>query len=498
MDQQLTFGGWNGITILVIYGLMMLGIGYAVYRKNRKAHDSMEDYYLGGRNLGLLVLFFTLFATQYSGNTIIGYAPTAYRMGYAWFMSVPYMIIIIGGYLLFAPRLYKLSKKHKFITPTDFLKHRFQSKGVTIFATLLMIYGVGNYILAQFVAIGQGVAGLTGGTIPYQIAVVFFVVIMLIYGWLGGMRSVAYTDLMQGILLLIGVALLVIGAILTWGGLPSAADYIKAYEPEKIGVPSSDLIKTWFSMLILVGFGATMYPHAIQRIYTAKNQTTLKKSLGRMAWMPFITTGLVFIVGLIGIKAYPGLDDATSEQLVGLMANGIAGISPLFYWAMIILFGGIVAAIVSTADSALLTFSSMVSQDIYGNFISPDASEKKKLIVGKVTGVFAAIVLLLLAWYPPGTLFQIFVLKFEVLIQLAPAFIIGLYWRRLSSGPVLIGMIVGAAIAGVMTWTGHKTFLGFYSGIWGLLLNICICIIGSYLVAFTAEAKKKVDNLLSA
>jgi SSS family transporter len=496
--DNLVFAGWSGVVILLVYGAIMLGIGYYVYRKNKNIHESMDEYYLGGRSLGLLVLFFTLFATQYSGNTIIGYPATAYRMGYGWLVSIPFMILIIAGYLLFAPRLYSLSKKHKFLTPSDWLQIRFNSKAVTIAGTLLMAYGVCNYLLEQLVAIGQGVAGLTGGTIPYQVAVVFFILVMLIYGWLGGMRSVAYTDLMQGIALLVGVFLLVIGAIVLWGGLPTAADYMATASPEKIGVPTTGTITNWFSLLILISIGAAVYPHAIQRIYAAKSQKILKKSLSRMVWMPFLTTGLVFIVGLIGVKAYPGLEKLESEQIVGMMANAIAAEHIIFYWGMILLFGGIIAAIVSTADSALLTFSSMVSKDIYGNFINPNAPEKKKLLIGKLTGVVVVFLLLIIAWYPPGTLYEIFVLKFEVLVQVAPAFILGLYWKRLSSKPVLIGMIVGALIAGIMTWTGHKTYLGFYSGIWGFLANLAICTIGSFMVTTSVNERQSTEKVFSA
>jgi SSS family solute:Na+ symporter len=145
-----------------------------------------------------------------------------------------------------------------------------------------------------------------------------------------------------------------------------------------------------------------------------------------------------------------------------------------------------------------LTFSSMVSKDIYGNYINPHASEKKKLLVGKWTGVVTVFILLLIAWYPPATLYEIFVLKFEVLIQVAPAFILGLYWKRLSSGPVLTGMIIGAAIAGIMTWTGLKTFLGFYSGIWGLLVNLIICVVGSWIVSASVQERENAEKVLSA
>src|SRR5699024_7425710 len=275
---------------------------------------------------------------------------------------------------------------------------------------MLMHYELGNYLLEQLIAIGQGVSGLTGGTIQYQGGVIFFVIIMVIYGWLGGRRSVAYTDTMQGIALLFGVFMLLIGSIIYFGGLPTSADYMQAYSPEKLGIPDGLGVVNWFSMLILIGIGAAIYPHAIQRIFSAKSERTLKRSFSRMAWMPFITSGVVFIIGIIGINAFPGLSTEESEQLVGMMASTIASKNVIFYWAMVLLFGGVIAAIVSTADSVLLTFSSIVSNDLYGSYINPEASQHKKLLVGKFAGVVTVCILILIAWFTPATICQIFLL----------------------------------------------------------------------------------------
>ena len=200
-----------------------------------------------------------------------------------------------------------------------------------------------------------------------------------------------------------------------------------------------------------------------------------------MAWVPFITSGLVFLVGIIGISAFPNLDTADSEQLVGMMASTIAGEHVIFYWAMVILFGGIIAAIISTADSALLAFSSIISKDLYGRFIHKHAPEKKKILVGKLAGIVAVGLLLIIAWNPPGTLYQIFVLKFELLIQIAPAFILGLYWPRLHRAAVFAGMLAGALTASTMAIVGVSPF-GIHSGTWGLLLNVLICVVGSFIL----------------
>ncbi|MES1924505.1 sodium:solute symporter family protein [Salinisphaera sp. T31B1] len=493
--MELAFGGAAGIIVLVAYGVLMLAVGLITYLRNRNILESLDEYYLGGRGLGVMVLFFTFFATQYSGNTVVGYPPTAYRIGYQYLVSVPFFICIIAAYLFFAPRLYALGRRFSLLTPVDWIDIRFKSKAVTILAATLMLYALGNYLLEQFVAIGQGVSGLTGGTIPYQVGVVFFIVIMVAYSWLGGMRSVAYTDTIQGIALLFGVFMLLIGSLIYFGGPAASAEVMRVQTPEKLGAPDAAGVAHWFSLLLLVGIGAAVYPHAVQRIFSARSEATLKRSFIRMAYMPFITAGVVFFVGIIGIAAFPDLTTAESEQLVGRIANALASRSLVFYWAMVLLFGGVIAAIVSTADSVLLTFSSIVSNDLYGRYIHPEASEQRKILVGKLIGLVAVVVLVIIAWYPPSTLYQIFVLKFELLIQAAPALILGLYWSRLNSRALFAGMLAGAVLAAAMTFAGWRP-LGVFSGLWGLLLNLVICIGASLVMGVDREEHERAVEVI--
>ncbi|MFD2397451.1 sodium:solute symporter [Prauserella oleivorans] len=354
---------------------------------------------------------------------------------------------------------------------------------MSLLVVVLMLWGLANYLLEQLVAMGHAISGLTGNTVPYQLGVIAFVVVMLVYSWMGGMRAVALTDVMQGIALLVGIGALLVGALyLVRGDLGDVTSYLLANEPEKIVVPPAETSVNWLSMLLLIGFGASVYPHAIQRVYAARSERTLKRSLAIMAWMPLVTTGVVFVVGIIGIQLFPDLSEGQSEQLVGMIANRVADIGPFFYVIMILMFGGIVAAIVSTADSALLSFSSVVSRDLYGRHINARASERKQVLVGKIAGIAAVAVLLLIAWNPPGTLYAIFVLKFELIVQIAPAFILGIYWRRLAAGPVFWGMLAGALLAGGGTVLDVEQPLGIPLGLIGLGLNVAICVVGSLLV----------------
>ncbi|GAA4886999.1 sodium:solute symporter family protein [Actinomycetospora straminea] len=477
----LSFSGISGVLVLGAYAVIMLAIGWWAGRGT--SSTSARSYYLSGGGLGFVALFFTLYATQYSGNSIVGYAPEAYRSGFSWWQSVPFMVAVIAAYLLFAPRLYVVAKREGFITPTDWVRHRFGSGKLTILVAVLMLWGLANYLLEQLVAMGQGIAGLTGATIPYEIGVIAFVLVMLVYSWSGGMRAVALTDVMQGIALLVGIGVLLFGALYLVGGdLGGVTTALAQTDPEKVAVPETATSVEWLSMILMIGLGAAVYPHAIQRIYAARSERTLKRSLAVMAWMPLLTTAVVFVVGIVGTQLFPGLSEDDSEQLVGMIANQVAGINVVFYLMMILLFGGVVAAIVSTADSALLAFSSVVSRDIYGRHIAPNAPEKRQVLVGKIVGVIAVAILLVLAWNPPGTLYEIFVLKFELIVQLAPVFMLGLYWRRMAAGPAFWGMLAGALLSGGLTVAGVDDFGGVPGGLVGLAVNVLICVVGSMMV----------------
>ncbi|WP_153393691.1 sodium:solute symporter family protein [Ornithinicoccus halotolerans] len=481
--MNLTFGGASGVIILLVYAAIMLALGWVAGRRRPRAKESLAGYFLAGRDLGLVALFFTLYATQYSGNSVVGYAPTAYRTGFSWWMSVPFMTAVVVAYLLFAPRLYMVARRHHFVTPIDWIHHRFGSRALAGVVTFLLLWGLGNYLLEQLVAMGQGISGLTGNTVPYQVGVIGFVLVMLTYSWVGGMRAVAMTDVMQGIALLLGVLALLLGGLYLAGGTPGAVtEYLHTQAPDKIATPEWPGLVGWLSMIVMVGLAAAMYPHAIQRVYAARSEQTLRRSLAGMAWMPLVTTAFVFVIGIIGITLYPGLTEGESEQLVGRMANDVAALHPVMYLLMVVFFGGVVAAIVSTADSALLAFGSMISRDVFGQTaIGRRADEATQVKVGKWVSVAAVAVLLMIAWNPPGTLYQIFVLKLELLAQIAPAFMLGLYWKRMSATGALVGAAVGAVLAGGLTFAGYESPWGLPNGIIGLLANVALVVVLSYL-----------------
>jgi SSS family transporter len=471
--------GPGALIVTGVYLVSMILVGWI--GRQKRVNDSMADFYLGGRSMGLFVLFLTLYATQYSGNTLFGYTGITYRLGFAWTVSVLFMFSIIVGYLLFAPRLVVLARDKGFITPGDYITHRFGSPVLTLLCTILMIYALANYTLAQLKAIGAAVEGLSDGSIPAAYGIIALAIIMVIYETLGGMRSVAWTDAIQGVVLLAGFFILVVMIPSLGGGLPNIVEKLSQLDPPKVTVPTLEGCNTWISYILLLGCGAAIYPQAIQRLYAGRSLKVLKRSLALMAFMPLTTTLIALVCGLTGILLIPGLEKSASDQVLARICALLMAQSTLGYWLVVAVFAAILAALMSTADSALLSISSMITRDIYQARIRPNSTEAELTKVGKIASWGIIAVLVIVAIGTDKTLVRLLELKFEVLIQIAPCFFVGLYTRRLSSRTVLIGLLAGLALALGLTLGDIKRVAGFHAGVVGLGLNMLICMVGVWL-----------------
>ena len=123
----------------------------------------------------------------------------------------------------------------------------------------------------------------------------------------------------------------------------------------------------------------------------------------------------------------------------------------------------------------------MFTKDIYQPYFRPQAQEAELTKVGKISTWVIVIVLVWVAIGVDITLVRLLELKFEILIQVVPCFFMGLYWKRLTAGTALVGMVCGLVVALGLTWTGHKMVWGFHAGVVGLIVNSVICAVGTVL-----------------
>lgn len=468
-----------GLAFIVVYLSMLLGIGYLGFR-SRKA-DTLRDFYLAGNGIGFVVLLLTLYSTQYSGNTLFGFTGKTHRIGYSWAMCVHFMTAIVCVYVFFAPQLHRLARRHDFVTPTDYLQFRYQYPPLNLVATLVMVVAIANYMLAQLMAMGRALEGLTSidNTQAYVLGVVVLALIIVVYETLGGFRAVAWTDVVQGSVLVVGFTILVWMVLQRFGGLAAATQDLAIRSPEKVTVPDGNRLREWASYVIVVGLGGALYPQSIQRIYAARTANVLKKSLVVMAFLPLTTTLIAVITGIVGASQFPELKSEQTDTVLTLMCRQLQMDSTFGYWLVVVLFAAVLAAIMSTADSVLLSISSMLTKDIYGGFIRPEATDAELTKFGKRMSWILIIVLSILAILLRGeTLVKLLDRKFDLLVQLAPAFILGVRWNQLRGRPVFVGLILGVSVsivlsiaASSMNIAGGKPW-GIHPGLYGLVVNL--------------------------
>ena len=461
----------QGIIFLLLYLVSLIGVGIIGLLKSKES--SMQDFYLGGTGFGVTILFLTMYATQYSGNSLIGFAGSAYRNGWFFLVSVTFMIAIVGGYMLYAPKLYLLSKQHRFITIGDYIRHRYEHRLLTNIIVFIGILALSNYMLTNLKAIGYILEYVTGGTVGFSEGIIAMAIIMVIYETLGGMRSVAWTDAIQGILLLAGV-LIIFGVIwVQYGSISSNEALLLQVKSDFFREPLlADKIK-WLSIVIMIFFGISVYPQAVQRIYAAKDTKTLKRSFQLMIIMPLLTTLPLIIIAIIGAAHFPDLDKSSSEQIILLMLSKLTHIEGMQY--VITLFvAAAIAAIMSTVDSAMLAIASLFTQDIYHQH-NPETSQKRLTLVGKLFSWILMAVMVYLAISLPSTIWWLIQIKLEILCQVAPAMMLGVHFKEVKSSSILCGLLVGLGftLLFLLSPLPDRPF-GFHAGVVGLALNALI------------------------
>jgi len=473
MDQSLVSD--SGLIFISIYILSLLVIGYLGKRASKE--QSLNDFYLAGRNMGVFVLFLTLYATQYSGNTLIGFAGQAYRQGFTALVCITFMIAVIGAYLIFAPRLYRLSRKYNFITVGDYIQHRFNCRIFTTFAVILCIIALSNYILTNLKAIGYVTEIVTDSKISFATGIIGLSVIMVIYETLGGLRSVAWTDVVQGLILLGGVLFLFVAIEYQYGGISSTSEFILNTKPEFWKPPDVLEKVKWTSTLLLVFLGISIYPQAIQRIYAARSESTLKNSLKLMAFMPFFTTFVIIMAGVIGISMFPDLDSLESERIVLLILDDLKSKIPIVGAVLILFIAAVIAAIMSTIDSALLAISSLFTQDIYRP-LRPGSSNAHLTSMGKLLSWITIAIMCYLAIILPQTIWKLMEIKLEILCQVAPAIFLGIHIKSLNSRSMLYGITAGTLVTLFIMFNNEIGFgfsdrpLGIHAGLIGFAANL--------------------------
>ena len=220
-----------------------------------------------------------------------------------------------------------------------------------------------------------------------------------------------------------------------------------------------------------------MYPHAVQRIYAAKDEKTLRRSLQVMSFMPLVTTFFLVLLGVMAISIFPSLEGVESDRTTLLMLGKLMDELPALALMGPLLVAAVIAATMSTIDSALLAISSMVTNDFYRTKY-PSSDSKTLTRVGKSTSIIVMFcVVVLTIKLQDKTIWRLLEIKLEVLAQIAPAVMLGTQIKKIGALPFFIGALFGTILAVYLTMSPDSKPLGVHAGIWGLGLNIMLVFI---------------------
>jgi Na+/proline symporter len=395
-------------------------------------------------------------------------------------MATGFMLSIIVVFHALVPKLRPIAVRHRFVTPGDWVRHRFRGDPggrVLLFAvSLLMTIALANFLFAQLKAMGELSAEVTGGVISYEMGIALLAGMILFYETLGGMRAVAWTDAAQGILMMVGLAALAFWLLGEARGLDAMTQQILAVRPDIGRVPDTVERVNWLSSIALLGLASVVYPQAIQRIYAARDGRALKRSFAFMSFMPLATTLVVTLIGLAAIPRLADLGEVAADRVMPLLLGQWASAGPAHAGAAVMVFLGALAAIMSTADSCLLSLGSSLAEDLFGR--PRDAASTTAFAKRAAGAVMVGMAVVAMA-ARNVTLWGLIELKMELLIQCVPAFLVAIHWRGFRATPAWIGLAVGAAIAIAGAFAGVKRIEGLHVGLLGLACNLAIACLGS-------------------
>ena len=438
------------ILVLGCYFAAVIALGFMA---RSRLSESPGRYFLAGRGLGSLVLLGTLAATNFSAFTVFGASGAGYRDGLSFFpvMGFGTGFMAITFWLL-GRKIWRLGKEHGLITPSELVFTIYKDKWLAAVFALVLVFFTVPYLALQPLAGGRVLAQLYG--IPAWAGAALVTAIILAYTLRGGLKAVAWTDALQGLMMLGLMATALFMITSHHGGWEAAFAKVRAAKPELFSRPGPNGAYSpavWFSFIFLWFFCDPMFPQLFQRFYAAKSEKGLARS---MLFYPLVCT-LVFAMpvamGVLGWLDFPGLAGRQSDNIVPLMMTKVAG----DFMGTLVLAAGL-AALMSTMDSQLLTLGSIFSRDLL-----PLVSGKKaaSALSGRLFVVLLALAGLLVALFSDATMLNLGLTAFTGLAVLFPSVFFGLYLKNPRPAPAWASIICGegailASTLGIMPRTG--------------------------------------------
>ena len=429
------------LTLVIVYLLITIGIGlYAAKRVKNTA-----DFAIAGRHLPLIMIVTTTFATWFGSETVLGIPAKFIEKGLGGVVEDPFgagtCLILVG--LFFAGKLYRMT----LLTISDYYRERY-GRTVEVVCSLIIMVSYLGWVSAQVTALGLVFNLLSGGAISTPVGMAIGVVSILAYTLFGGMWSVAVTDFIQMIILVVGLSIIAVFAADMAGGAGKVIDFATSKDlfnfwPE----PTFTDIAFFLAAAVTIMFGSIPQQDVFQRVMSANSEGAARKGavIGGVCYILFAFVPMFIVASALLVmpeKATELLKDDPQKVMPTLVMEQMPFVMQVLF------FGALLSAIKSTASATLLAPSVTFTENIWRQF-RPHTSDHQRLRTMRITVLVFSLFVLAYAIYMQGTsIYEMVSGAYQVtLVGGFIPLVFGLYWKRATTQGAVFAIVLG-----LVTW----------------------------------------------
>ena len=459
------------LTLVIAYLLVTIAIGLVAAKRVK----SSADFAIAGRHLPLAMIVTTTFATWFGSETVLGIPAKFVNSGLNGVVEDPFgagsCLILVG--LFFAGKLYRMS----LLTISDYYRERY-GRSVEIICSIIIMVSYLGWVSAQVTALGLVFNLLSGGSISMPLGMTIGVISVLAYTLFGGMWSVAITDFMQMIILVVGLATLAVFAGNQAGGADKVVALAVSQDMFKF-LPEPELKEILFfvAAAITMMFGSIPQQDVFQRVMSANSLSAATKGpiIGGICYIVFAFVPMFLVVSALIImpeKAAQLMQEDPQKVLPTLVMEQMPFVMQVLF------FGALLSAIKSCASATLLAPSVTFTENIWRQFY-PHQGDKQALLAMRITVlVFSAMVLAYAILMQGSSIYDMVSGAYQV--TLVGAFIpllFGLYWPKATTQGAVFSIVLGllAWLSFLLTPAGET----FPAQLAGVLASLTGMLIGS-------------------
>jgi SSS family solute:Na+ symporter len=466
MSNQLASGGVNGIELgVVIFFFVIVSVGgflAAKWKRGESLH-SLDEWGLGGRGFGTVVTWFLLGGDLYTAYTFVAVPAAMYATGaVSGFFAVPYTIVAYPIIFIFMPRMWSVAHRNGYVTPADFVRGRYDSRGLALAVALTGILATMPYIALQLVGIQavldtMGLGG-TGNWFVRDLPLIIAFAVLAAYTYSSGLRAPALIAFVKDTLIyiVIVVAIVYVGAKIGFSDMFAAAK-TKMATPTPAGTPTGTFITSdtsyWAYGTLAFGsaFALFMYPHAMTAVLSSRSRQVIRRNAA-------ILPAYSLMLALLALLGFAAIANKTSVFGQDGYANAQLAVPHFFQqvfpsWFAGVCFAAIAIGALVPAAIMSIAAANLFTRNIYREFIKRDASPKQEAQVSKIVSLVVKFgALLFVLGLDKQNAINLQLLGGVWILQTIVSIVAGLYTRWFHRWALLAGWAVGMVYGTVVAY----------------------------------------------